>query len=118
MPEPPDLTLLKGAFEMARVGLGLVKHTKDRVRAGPVREQADRKLAEAERTLDLAEVQIARALGYKLCQCTFPPQIMLSQGPHQKYNTEVFRCPVCSRQEPPQKHFDWLDENQRRRPPT
>jgi len=116
MVEPPDLDLLKGAFQMARVGLSLVRDTKDLVSAGPVREKANTKIAEAERTFNLAEVQIARALNYQICQCTFPPQIMLSQGRHHKYNAEVFVCPECQRQEPSQKHFEWLDENERRRP--
>lgn len=117
MAEIPDLSLIKGAFEMARMGLGSLREAQRSVESSLEREVAEEKLAEAERTLDLAEGQVAKALGYKLCQCVFPPQIMLSQGLHHKYNSEVFKCPECGRQDPPEKHFEWLDENERRRRP-
>ena len=57
-------------------------------------------LERAERDAQLAEVQIARALGYKLCECTSPPQIMLSIG----YigTQERFRCSQCEKVWPPQ----------------
>lgn len=40
----------------------------------------------------LAEVEMAARLGYLLCQCTWPPQIMVLAN-----DGELFRCPRCQR---------------------
>src|SRR5579863_7193707 len=48
------------------------------------------KIAEADAALKRADARLAGELGYKLCRCTFPPQIMLS-------DREV--CPVCGHRE-------------------
>ncbi|GEM77006.1 hypothetical protein [Vibrio sagamiensis] len=43
----------------------------------------------------MAEAQIAQALGYQLCKCTFPPQIMLSVG-YRDFE-EAFECKLCGK---------------------
>lgn len=40
----------------------------------------------------LAEVEMAARLGYLLCQCTWPPQIMVLGD-----DGQLFRCPRCKR---------------------
>ncbi|MGM0631771.1 MAG: hypothetical protein ACQETO_01205 [Pseudomonadota bacterium] len=40
----------------------------------------------------LAEIEMAARLGYLLCQCTWPPQIMVMSG-----DGELFTCPRCRR---------------------
>lgn len=40
----------------------------------------------------LAEVEMAARLGYLLCQCTWPPQIMVLAR-----DGELFCCPRCQR---------------------
>ncbi len=40
----------------------------------------------------LLEVEMASRMGYLLCQCTWPPQIMVLCN-----DQHVFRCPQCSR---------------------
>ena len=59
------------------------------------KEIASRKLAEAEEKFKIAQTQIAKGLGYELCRCTWPPQIMLYAG-EAEYG-EKFRCPACGR---------------------
>ena len=59
------------------------------------KEEASRKLLEVEEKLQIAEAQIAKGLGYELCKCTWPPQIMLHAG-EAEYGEE-FRCPACGR---------------------
>lgn len=59
------------------------------------KEEAFRKLLEVEEKLQIAEAQIARGLGYELCKCTWPPQIMVHAG-EVEYG-ERFRCPACGR---------------------
>lgn len=40
----------------------------------------------------LQEIELARKLGYLLCKCTWPPQIMVLTGAD-----HVYRCRRCSR---------------------
>lgn len=44
------------------------------------KEEASQKLLEVEEKLQIVEAQIAEGLGYELCKCTWPPQIMLHAG--------------------------------------
>ena len=64
---------------------------------GPEKVELQKQLAEAQKATALAEVQAARGLGYNLCQCTWPPQIMLSLPPQQPKDPLVFECPKCRR---------------------
>src|SRR4051812_40633159 len=41
------------------------------------RDEVEAKIAAAEEALQKANVALAQSWEYKLCQCTFPPQIML-----------------------------------------
>ena len=63
----------------------------------PKREKDDalQKLLEVEEKLQTAQAQTAKGLGYALCRCTWPPQIMLHAG-EAEYG-EKFRCPECGR---------------------
>ena len=77
---------------------------------GPRSEEAQAKIAEVEHAMRAAEVQLAKALNYNLCQCTFPPQIMLSSGRHPIHGDEIFRCPKCAKQIPSPNVFDGKDK--------
>lgn len=59
------------------------------------KEEASEKLLEIENKLQAAEAQIAKGLGFELCKCTWPPQIMLLAG-EVEYG-EKFSCPACGR---------------------
>ena len=69
------------------------------------RVQIEAKIVEAEDALKLSEANLAKALGYNLCQCTFPPKIMLSKGRHPTHDNEIFKCDGCGKQEPSEAHF-------------
>ncbi|MGL0870773.1 hypothetical protein [Vibrio vulnificus] len=87
--------------------IGLVKKTKDALPESGDKEAIERSLEEAAKATKLAEAQIAQALGYKLCQCTFPPQIMLSAG-YIEYQ-EVFKCRLCGKSsQAPQRPLSFL----------
>jgi len=97
---------INSAMESVKIGLsllgdsiGLIKKTKELLPEGDEKEAIEASLIQADKAAKLAESQIAQALGYKLCQCTFPPQIMLSQGYKQlkHHNEEDFICPKCSK---------------------
>lgn len=112
----PDAVVVKTAIdgvktglELFRTAIGLTKEAKELVADGVQKDTISRSLDEAEKASRLAEAQIARALGYHLCQCTFPPQIMLSAGRHPR-GIEVFKCPNCGKQEPSEQYFREMDE--------
>ncbi len=92
------LAAVKGAFDLFREAIRLAKEGKELLPSGDKRDSVEVSLAAAERATRLAEAQIAHALGYCLCQCTFPPQIMLSIGTQNDY--EHFRCPQCQKVAP------------------
>lgn len=48
-------------------------------------------LEQAEQAVQHAKVKLADELGYNLCKCTFPPQIVL------RSKTGEMRCPSCER---------------------
>ncbi|MBL28066.1 MAG: hypothetical protein CMM50_11030 [Rhodospirillaceae bacterium] len=76
---------------------------------GPDADAAQQRLEQAEKALRASEAQLAQSLGYKLCQCTFPPNPMLSHGYHPRYGDEVFKCPSCGKQIPSEQHFEMYD---------
>jgi len=60
------------------------------------RDEIEAKIAAAEEALQKANVELARHWEYSLCQCTFPPQIMLWQESAQ---ADVCPNPKCGRRE-------------------
>jgi hypothetical protein len=105
---------LNTAMESVKMGvsllgesIGLIKKTKDLLPESKEKDVITKSLVEADKAAKLAESQIALALGYKLCQCTFPPQIMLSKGykAFEYHHEEEFVCVNCNKSsiEPPSK---------------
>ncbi len=80
---------------------------------GQQHDAAAKQLATAERALQASEAQLAKALDYNLCQCTFPPQIMLQVGRHAVWDVLLFKCPKCHDEKPSPRHFSELDEARR-----
>jgi hypothetical protein len=96
-------TAVKAAFDAFRAAIAGVKDI--RAIAGGTEEQkkvVDEALDHAIRTAAVAEAEVAKALGYELCKCQFPPTIMLTVG-HKSERGErgatasgpVFECPKC-----------------------
>ena len=97
---------MASAYEALKSGLGLFKDAisiakgaKDLLPSGKEKDAVEKSLEAAERATQLAEAQMAQALGYRLCQCTFPPQIMLSKG--YQGESERLECPSCKKGWPP-----------------
>ena len=108
---------IKTGFDALRAALGLGRNVQDLVKDGPEKEAALQKLAKAEIAIELAEVQIAQALGYKLCQCAFPPKVMLSIGRDHLQGIEIFRCSSCGKKDPSEQHLAELNRQADRRHP-
>jgi hypothetical protein len=79
-----DLTeyihLGKDTLDLLKAGVGLLPVKK--------RAEAEQKIAAAEAALQRADVALAQKLGFQLCQCSYPPQIMLW---HEQ--EKVTKCP-------------------------
>jgi hypothetical protein len=94
------LDLLRSAIEAIRSGLQLY-HEAKRDNDEEKIEIAQERIVAAERDISLAEAQLAVQLGYRLCRCTFPPQIMTKvgiqlRGDGPEYEeVDVHRCPAC-----------------------
>lgn len=93
---------LKGMIEGFRSAVGLVKEIRDQLGgvADPTQRKAlDEALESAERGALIAEAEIAKALGYELCRCEFPPTPMRTVGnidiPAVKMRGQVYECPKC-----------------------
>jgi hypothetical protein len=82
---------------------GLVKEAKDLLPADDQREKAiAMALDSASTSAKIAEAEMAKALGYELCKCQFPPTPMLTIGhmtanptPATSLGKPVFECPRC-----------------------
>ncbi len=77
-------TAVKSAIDLIKAAAGLL----------PSQQKDDvlEKASQAERALSAAEAKLAKEFGYKLCRCTFPPQIMLEEA-------EEAVCPQCRKRE-------------------
>jgi hypothetical protein len=89
---------LKSAFDAIRGLLGVVKDV--RGLANPEQARAITAAADqVEAAAKVAEAEIAKALGYELCKCEFPPTAMLTVGHRIERQTgnaiPVFECPKC-----------------------
>lgn len=85
------LQQFRDAFSLFREGLGAVRDAKAML-SSVQQEAVDDTLDRANCAASLAEAQMAKALGYPLCECTFPPQIMLLVA---TTHGRERRCPTC-----------------------
>ena len=104
-----DLQDVSDIFRIIKDALGFMKTAVGFLPKGENRDEAERQIQAAEEALRRADVRLAKDLDYKLCQCTFPPQIMLSTGRHPVHDEEIFECPRCKKQEPSEHRFQQLD---------
>ena len=73
-----DIAALGQAVVMLKTAIDAVKGVTRKLPEGDQKTEVETSLAQAERQLKLAEVQIASSLKYELCRNHFPPEIMLS----------------------------------------
>jgi hypothetical protein len=93
---------LKTVFDSFRSAIGVLKDVRS-LGGGSEQQQKtiDAALATASSTALIAEAQIAKALGYELCKCEFPPTPMRTVGFARsnagKLSTgdPIYECPKC-----------------------
>jgi len=66
-----------GYVRAAKSALDMIKAAKELIPKGKDKDAVAHKIEEAEQALKRADAKLAKELGYPLCECTFPPQIML-----------------------------------------
>jgi hypothetical protein len=92
---------LKTAFDMFRSAIGLYRDMRPGMESPEQAKVITAALDQAEAAAKVAEAEIAKALGYELCKCQFPPTIMLTVGywgiPHGRHHEgdPVYECPKC-----------------------
>ena len=84
------LTLLKEA-------IGLVHSANDQLPAGEPQKAIQQKVEEAERLIQVGHAAVGESLGFQLCHCTWPHQVMASSGYSEETQVEQFTCPNCGK---------------------
>jgi hypothetical protein len=105
MPDPvaivSGIAAVKTTLDAFRAAIGLLRETKDLLPNDEKTAPINAALAAAESSSRIAEAEIAKALGYELCKCEFPPTPMLTVGYHTRptpgyrSGSPVFECPKC-----------------------
>ena len=81
------------AIGLAKGALDVVRGAKDLLPDSAEKQAATVSLDQAERAFQIAEASAASELGFPLCRCTWPPQIMLRVG------SSEYKCKTCGRGE-------------------
>jgi hypothetical protein len=96
-----DLASITEMFGLFRSAVGAVRDVKGLL---PAHQQkpVEETLQKAELVAKTAEAKLAAGLGYQLCRCSWPPNIMIrtSAGrlmgrPGQAYRNETWKCEAC-----------------------
>lgn len=72
-----DYDSIKDGMDALKQGISVIKGIKDLLPDGQNKDKVNKKIEEAERLLKIGDAKVAQELGYSLCKCTFPPQIMI-----------------------------------------
>lgn len=88
-----NIESFKIALDLFNKALTAIKHVKDLLPQSPQKDAVAQTLIEAEKAFKIAEAKAAEDLGYRLCQCTWPPQIMLA------LKNGNLKCPLCGHEE-------------------
>jgi Zn finger protein HypA/HybF involved in hydrogenase expression len=96
-------TALKTAFDSVRSAISMVRDVRALGGGSPQQQKAiDTALSVASSNTVIAEAELAKAFGYELCKCDFPPTPMLTvgyfnwnHGANKKEGDPVYECPKC-----------------------
>lgn len=86
-----DINTGAAIFSLLDQSLGLLKKSRDVMPDSKEKKELSKKLAEVEAAYHIAEAKAAQELGYELCKCSWPPQIMLISADGQA------ECSKCKR---------------------
>jgi hypothetical protein len=90
----------------AKSVLDIFKGIRSELPKGPDADKVQRQIEKAEAALKSSDAELAKNLGYRLCKCKFPPEIMLW---HTDERADI--CPACGDRFPPlQQRPAWKDD--------
>jgi len=85
------MTAMQGALD------GL-KAAKDKLPEGEDKATVLTKIEEVEHAILHAKAEMGESLGFVLCQCTWPAQVMVPVGPSGEGPRDLLKCPNCGKQ--------------------
>jgi len=85
-----DISSIAGVITAGKELVALLREFKALLPDSEKAAELVKRLEDAERKLQEQQALTAKDLGYQLCQCTYPPQIMLF-----KRKTRSYECPLC-----------------------
>jgi len=88
-------TDLIGFLTAGKTALDIFKGIRDELPKGQKADEVRAQIELAEQAFQNSNAEAAKSLGYELCRCTFPPQIMLWK---QEKRTNV--CSLCGNESP------------------
>jgi hypothetical protein len=89
-----DFAEIHGWLDAAKDAMGLLKSTAALLPKEEKRAEIEGRIGAAEDALKRSDAKLAREWGLKLCDCTFPPQIMLWKEAEKSH---VCPHPACGR---------------------
>jgi len=89
-------TRLVGLFTAAKTALDIIRGIRSELPKGAEADEAQQKIEEAESALKRSKAELAKSLGFRLCKCQFPPEIMLWDRTER---ASIF--PTCGDRNPP-----------------
>jgi hypothetical protein len=89
-----DYVELRGYIDTAKAAFDLMRAAYEALPKGKQREAVEAKLHEAERLMQAADAKLAKELGMRTCDCTFPPTVMLWR---ESEKAHVCQNPNCGR---------------------
>lgn len=81
----PQSSDLAEFFKVGNDAIQFFRAMRDMLPAGEQQDRAQQNIENAERALRLAEAEIGKAFGYRMCQCTIPPTPMLYRHAEELY---------------------------------
>ena len=89
-----DFADIQGWLGAAKDTMSLLRSAASLLPTGEKRAEIEGKISAAEEALKRSDAKLARELGFKLCDCTFPPQIMLWK---EAEKSRICPNPICGR---------------------
>jgi hypothetical protein len=91
----------KSIFDGLRSAISMVREARGGQGDGKETILIEAALEKANAATAIAEAEVAKALGFELCKCQFPPTPMLTvgsrtpHGPDRQKVVPVYECPKC-----------------------
>lgn len=87
-----DPTLVSDWLRDAKTAVELLNAGKKLLPKGKHQDDLGAKIDEARHSLERSDASLAQGLGYRLCQCKFPPSIMLWREKEKSYLCQNDEC--------------------------